>query len=91
MPHNGWDHALKVTGGGAGLVVHGGAILLRKATDQAGLTADWHYAESADVRCGCCAPVRWAPRLPQLREEVFHPLACAKADRAYDDFRPRSF
>jgi len=39
MQHNGWDHALKVTGGGTGLVGHAGAILLRKAADQAGLTA----------------------------------------------------
>ena len=35
----GWDHALKVTGDGAGLVGHAGAVLLRKAADQAGLTA----------------------------------------------------
>jgi Transposase DDE domain group 1 len=34
-----WDHALKVIGGGTGLVGHAGAILLRKAADQAGLTA----------------------------------------------------
>ena len=39
MEHNGWAHALKVTGGGTGLVGHAGAILLRKAADQAGLTA----------------------------------------------------
>ena len=39
MQHNGWDHALKVTGDGTGLVGHAGAILLRKAADQAGLTA----------------------------------------------------
>jgi Transposase DDE domain group 1 len=38
MQHNGWDHALKVTADGAGLVGHAGAILLRKAADQAGLT-----------------------------------------------------
>jgi hypothetical protein len=38
MQHNGWDHALKVTAGGAGLVGHAGAVLLRKAADQAGLT-----------------------------------------------------
>ena len=38
MQHNGWDHALKVTAGGKGLVGHAGAILLRKAADQAGLT-----------------------------------------------------
>jgi len=38
MQHNGWDHALKVTAAGAGLVGHAGAILLRKAADQAGLT-----------------------------------------------------
>jgi hypothetical protein len=34
-----WDHALKVTGGGTGLIGHAGAVLLRKAADQAGLTA----------------------------------------------------
>ncbi|MGO9081754.1 MAG: IS1380 family transposase [Streptosporangiaceae bacterium] len=39
MQHNGWDHALKVTAGGAGLIGHAGAVLLRKAADQAGLTA----------------------------------------------------
>jgi Transposase DDE domain group 1 len=39
MQHNGWDHALKVTAGGTGLVGHVGAVLLRKAADQAGLTA----------------------------------------------------
>jgi hypothetical protein len=39
MKHNGWDHALEVTAGGKGLIGHAGAILLRKAADQAGLTA----------------------------------------------------
>jgi Transposase DDE domain group 1 len=39
MQHNGWDHALKVTADGKGLVGHAGAILLRKAADQLGLTA----------------------------------------------------
>jgi Transposase DDE domain group 1 len=39
MQHNGWDHALKVTAEGAGLVGHAGAVLLRKAADQAGLTS----------------------------------------------------
>jgi hypothetical protein len=39
MQHNRWDHALKVTADGAGLVGHAGAVLLRKAADQAGLTA----------------------------------------------------
>ena len=39
MQHTRWDHALKVTGGGTGLVGHAGAVLLRKAADQAGLTA----------------------------------------------------
>jgi hypothetical protein len=38
MQHTPWDHALKVTGDGTGLVGHAGAILLRKAADQAGLT-----------------------------------------------------
>jgi hypothetical protein len=39
MQHNGWDHALKVTAEGTGLAGHAGAILLRKAADQTGLTA----------------------------------------------------
>ena len=39
MQHNGWDHALKVTADAKGLVGHAGAVLLRKAADQAGLTA----------------------------------------------------
>src|SRR6266702_4325406 len=39
MQHMPWDHALTVTDGGSGLVGHAGAILLRKAADQAGLTA----------------------------------------------------
>jgi hypothetical protein len=39
MQHNGWDHALKVTADGTGLVGHAGAVLLRKAADQAGLPA----------------------------------------------------
>jgi hypothetical protein len=39
MQHNGWDHALKVTADGTGLVGHAGTVLLRKAADQAGLTA----------------------------------------------------
>jgi hypothetical protein len=38
MQHNGWDRALKVTADGTGLVGHAGAVLLRKAADQAGLT-----------------------------------------------------
>ena len=39
MQHNGWGRALKVTADGPGLVGHAGALLLRKAADQAGLTA----------------------------------------------------
>jgi hypothetical protein len=38
MKHNGWDRALKVTADGTGLVGHAGAVLLRKAADQASLT-----------------------------------------------------
>jgi Transposase DDE domain group 1 len=37
MRLNGWDHALKVTSDGKGLVGHAGTILLRKAADQPGL------------------------------------------------------
>jgi hypothetical protein len=39
MQHNGWDHGLTVTADGTGLIGHAGAVLLRKAADQAGLTA----------------------------------------------------
>ncbi len=39
MKLNGWDHALKVTSDGKGLVGHAGSILLRKAADQTGLSA----------------------------------------------------
>jgi hypothetical protein len=48
-----WDHALKVTGGGTGLVGHAGTVLLRKAADQAGLTA----ALSAALRTAGTSPV----------------------------------
>ena len=39
LKHNGWDHGLTVTADGTGLIGHAGAVLLRKAADQAGLTA----------------------------------------------------
>jgi len=39
MQLNGWDHALKVTADGKGIVGHAGVVLLRKAADQLGLTA----------------------------------------------------
>ena len=38
MKDNGWDHALKVTADGTGLIGHAGAVLLRKLADQCGLT-----------------------------------------------------
>ncbi len=38
MQHNGWDHALKVTARAGAWSATPGAILLRKAADQAGLT-----------------------------------------------------
>jgi hypothetical protein len=44
-----WDHRLKVTGEGEGLVGHAGAVLLRKLADQAGLTG---ALGSALVRAG---------------------------------------
>src|SRR5262249_46927151 len=48
-----WDRALKVTGGGTGLVGHAGAVLLREAADQAGLTV----ALSAALRKAGASPV----------------------------------
>ena len=41
MQLNGWDHALKVTADGTGLVGHAGAVLLRKAADQLALPPGW--------------------------------------------------
>src|SRR5690349_24963690 len=38
MQLNGWDQSRRVTAGGAGMVGHAGAVLLRKSADQAGLT-----------------------------------------------------
>src|SRR5262249_34232850 len=48
-----WDRALKVTGGGTGLVGHAGAVLLREAADQARLTV----ALSAALRKAGASPV----------------------------------
>jgi hypothetical protein len=48
-----WDHALRVTGGGTGLVGHAGAVLLRKTADRAGLTA----ALSAALRKARTSPL----------------------------------
>ena len=53
MQLNGWDHALKVTSDGKGLVGHAGSILLRKAADQAGLSA----ALSAALRKKSTSPL----------------------------------
>jgi hypothetical protein len=66
MQHNGWDHALKVTAGGTGLVGHAGAVLLRKAADQAGLTGllsgvlrkKAHRSPLTGAPCSC----RWRRR-----------------------------
>jgi hypothetical protein len=49
MQHNGWDHVLKVTADGTGLMGHGGGVLLRKLADQCGLTA---ALEAALARAG---------------------------------------
>jgi Transposase DDE domain group 1 len=68
MQHNGWDHALKVTADGTGLVGHVGAVLLRKAADQAGLTA------------GLSAALRKKGTSPLLdRGVVLAPMAAAIA------------
>ena len=66
MEHNGWDHALKVTADGTGLVGHAGAVLLRKAADQAGLTAALgaplrKVGQSPVIDQGSCW-CRWRPR-----------------------------
>jgi hypothetical protein len=53
MQHNGWDRALKITADGTGLVGHAGAVLLRKAADQGGLTA----ALSAALRKAGTSPL----------------------------------
>ena len=66
MQLNGWDHALKVTADGKGLVGHAGAVLLRKAADQLGLTAGLSAAlrrkgSSPLLDRGWCSP-RWPSR-----------------------------
>lgn len=53
MQHNGWDHALTVTADAVGLVGHAGTVLLRKAADQAGLTAGL----SSALRCKDASPL----------------------------------
>ena len=67
MQHNGWDHALKVTADGKGLVGHAGAILLRKAADQAGLTAGLSGAlrKKSTLSCKALEPAlhSWPPVL----------------------------
>jgi hypothetical protein len=66
MQHNGWDHGLRVTDEGTGLVGHGGGILLRKLADQCGLTS---ALEAALARAG---------KSPQLsRGVVFVSMAIA--------------
>ena len=66
MQHNGWDHALKVTASGTGLVGHAGAVLLRKAADQAGLTAGLGGAlrkkSTSPVSTGALCWCRWRRR-----------------------------
>jgi hypothetical protein len=39
MQDKGWDHGLKVTGEGEGLIGHAGAALIRKMADKSGLTS----------------------------------------------------
>ena len=56
MQHNGWDHALKVTADGTGLVGHAGAVLLRKAADQAGLTAGLSAGAAEEGRVAAAGP-----------------------------------
>ena len=68
MQHNGWDHGLKVTDDGAGLVGHGGGVPLRKLADQCGLTAALEE------------PLARAGTFPQLsRSVVFVSMAVAIA------------
>jgi hypothetical protein len=69
MQHTPWDHALKVTGDGAGLVGHAGAILLRKAADQAGLTA-WLGAALPLKRQKKAVIADRLPDLPTRRKEL---------------------
>lgn len=66
MHLNGWDHALKVTAGGAGLVGHAGAILLRKTADQAGLTGQ--LSRSMVVGTWACLLAPRSPVRPSERE-----------------------
>ena len=68
MRHNGWDHALKVTADGTGLVGYAEAVLLREAADQVGRI-------SSAPRCGP-ASTRFrsqAPRRDQQEHTAGHP------------------
>jgi hypothetical protein len=67
MQLNGWDHALKVTSDGKGLVGHAGAILLRKAADQ------------AEFRLGSRAPDDTRGERPLLASLFLERLRCAHA------------
>ena len=56
MQRNGWDHALKVTADGKGLVGHAGAILLRKAADQAGTHRRPEHGTAEDGHVAAAGP-----------------------------------
>jgi len=82
MQHNGWDYALKVTADGSGLVGHVGAVLLRKAADQARLTAQ------------LSAAMRKAGMSPLLDRGVLRdntPIRSRLADRRIQQLRIRAF
>lgn len=71
-----WSNGLEVTGGGTGIVSHGGLVLLRQLADRTGLTAGLSAALPA-------------PGSGLDRGRVFADLACAIAGgaRVISDFR----
>ena len=77
MQVTGWSRGLEVSGGGAGVVSHGGLVLLRHLADKTGLTGG----------------LTWALATPRIlvhdRGRVMADLACAVADgaRVISDFR----
>ena len=80
MQVTGWSRGLEVSGGGAGVVSHGGLVLLRHLADKTGLTGG----------------LTWALATPRIlvhdRGRVMADLACAVADgaRVISDFRVMS-
>jgi len=56
MHATGWSRGLEVTGGGSGVVSHGGLVLLRQLADRTGLTAGLSAALPSPLGGAASAP-----------------------------------